>query len=583
MAARPWAAVRTWSWRRRCAVGTALVVVLLGWLAVRAVQIQGHLSEARATLTGLSGLSNSLGGGPAVDQSVRTAMVEADGARAASDDPVWRLAAAVPVAGRGFAMARDLAHITAALLHATVPQVLDAEGLLAGHRLVDQGQVNLTLLTLIRSPLEQASVGTADARRRAARVSTRFVPGFLSRQKDVLLHGIDTVSGGLDSAVTTLRLAPPMLGRDGPRRYFVAVMNEAESRASGGFIGAYAILRVADGRITKERVGTDVDFRNSPSPVVELGAEFARNYDGFYARRHWSALGVSPHWPYTSRVLAGLLAAQGGGPVDGVIGLDPLSMADILGATGPVTFGGRILDAGNVASFVLRDEYFEFHDHDIERKRILADLAGAIFQHVVDGAAPPAALARALAHAATTGHLLLFSAHPQEEAVLHGMRIAGELTNQPGAFLAVATQNAAGNKMDSYLRRGVEYVRPRAGQGRLVLTLTNLVPKNAPKVILQRLDAPTTPQVYGETRVLVTVYCSVHALVTEMSVNGLPAPFEPGTENGHGTARLLVAVRPGHPTVLVASMTDPGGALYYRPQPLASPEVLRLHVPTRSH
>ncbi len=570
-------------WRPGILVACGAVLVLTAWLGVRAYQVRSHLEHAKATLATFGSVSSVLDGTTTLDAAMRRAVADVDAARSASDDPIWRAAAAVPLAGRSFAMVRDLAHVSADMLDRVGPSTVRAAQLLAGRKLVDHGQVDLPLLGLLRPSVSAAAAGATAARQRLAGVSTRYVPGFLSGQRDALARQVGRLAAGLSSAATVMELAPPMLGRDGPRRYFVAVMNEAESRAAGGFVGAYAVLRAQDGRISRERVGTDIDFRDATAPVVDLGPEFARNYDAYYARTHWSALGVSPHWPYTSRVAAGLLAAQGGGIVDGVIGLDPLSMADILGATGPTTVDGRTIGAANVADFILRDEYRQFPTtEDPVRKGILGDLAGGVFQHVIDGATSPTLLVKALAHAGSSGHLLLYSAHANEEAALHGLAVAGELPEEPGAFLSLITQNAAGNKIDSYLRRQVVYSRPAPHRGLVVVTLTNLVPPGVPPIVTLRLDRPSTPPVYGETRLLVTVYCSVHAAVIDMTVNGKPAPFVPGTERGHGTGTLLVSVRPGHPTVLVAGVTDPGGSVTYREQPLSVPDRVTLPVVARS-
>ena len=560
-----------------------MVLLALGaaWLGLRVYQVRSHLLAARADLERIIHPGAGRTDLPDLTGPVRAADAEVTAARSAAHDPVWRAVSAVPVLGRSFVLIRQLTDITADVVHQTGPAALAAERTLLDHRLVAHGQVDLTQLQAAQGPIGAATGAVASAQGRIATLSTRYVPGYVAGQRDVLAAVLTRASAGLSSVSAAVHLAPPMLGRDGPRRYFVAVMNQAESRAAGGFVGAYAILRAEGGRLVRERSGTDVDFHNPSRPVLDLGTEFAQNYDAYHARRRWAALGASPHWPYTARLASAMLAAQGGGPVDGVIGVDPLSMADLLGATGPAVLGSRTIGAGNVASFVFRDEYIEFEGRDVERKQILGGLAGAVFQRVVDAPARPAALVRALAHAVASGHLLLYSAHEDEQRLLHGRRLAGELPSEPGSFLSVITQNAAGNKLDSFLRRRVAYSRPAAGLGRVVVTLSDLAPPHLPPVFTARSDNPLTPPGPGETRLIVTIYCSVGAHVRTVRLDGVQVSFTPGTEIGHGTATLLVPVAPHRPAVLVADVTDPGGPLQYRAQALAVPDQVRLDVPAR--
>ena len=59
--------------------------------------------------------------------------------------------------------------------------------------------------------------------------------------------------GSLDGTFATIvraaEIAPPLLGMDEPRRYFVAILNPNESRGIGGFLGTWAIMTADSGRL----------------------------------------------------------------------------------------------------------------------------------------------------------------------------------------------------------------------------------------------------------------------------------------------------------------------------------------------
>ncbi len=64
-----------------------------------------------------------------------------------------------------------------------------------------------------------------------------------------------------------------------------------------------------------------------------------------------------------------------------------------------------------------------------------------------------------------------------------------------------------------------------------------------------------------------------------MQVNGEDVLVTLDTEQGHGVATVLVEVAPSAPTVVTAELTDPGGVLTYRQQPLVVDDELDLGAP----
>jgi len=191
-------------------------------------------------------------------------------------------------------------------------------------------------------------------------------------------------------------------------------------------------------------------------------------------------------------------------------------------------------------------------------------------------------MGRALGSAAASGHLQVMSTNPVEQAVLQPMRVSGALPAVPGVFLDVVMNNAAGNKVDYYLRRKVSYVRTGSRAGRLTVTLTNTVdPGAVPPIVIGRFDEPAEPGDPGQTRLLVSLYVGVGDAVQSVTADGVALGANLGSERGHGVATVAVEVSPQHPTVVTADVTDQGGELTYRQQPLAVDDTLDLHVPFR--
>jgi hypothetical protein len=577
--------------RGRAVGGTALgAALLVAWLGFRAVQIRGHLESAQATL---AGAADSISAAD-VDQlaaKARRAAPELHAARSEANDPIWRLAAAVPIAGRSFALVRGVTQVTARVVDDVVGPAEHAATTVREGQLLKNGRVDLALLDELRGPLAAADRSAALARRQADSLPHRLIPGALLRRRNELVAQVDRLAGGVDAASTALEIAPSMLGADGPRRYLLVVQNPAETRATGGLIGAYAVIRADRGKLTRERVGTDSDLRPATRPVVDLGKEFARHYDPYQGRLSWFSATRSPDWPSAAAVLAGLWRAQSGTAPDGVIGVDPLALSAVLTATGPIDAGGQTLDAGNIADFVERDQYAKFADpsqpfgqRSDQRKAVLGGLAAAIYDKVASGQGSGTALVKGLATAGRSGHLQVWSAHAQEESQLARAKVGGALPSTREAFLEVVSQNASGSKLDYYVKRTIRYVRAPKHAALARVTLLNTVDAKAvPPFVKARVDVygfnPNLSKLAldGTTTQLLSVYAT--RAIERVRIDGREVPAAFGTERGHGYATVKVVLKPGVPVVVQFDLADPGGALHYRQQPLAHDDVLDIQVP----
>lgn len=563
--------------RRRTLVLAVLVVALLaGWLGVRAAQARAGLLDARAALTAAVADRD-----PAALAAARDRASAGVGrARSAVDDPLWRAAAAVPVAGRSLAVVRDAAVAAGLLVDGALPPAVRALDALEGRSLLADSRVDLALLAVLTREAEAAAGPVEQARQRTAGLADGPLPGVVAEPARELAAQVDRLAGGLATARSALQVLPAALGEQGPRDYFLAVQNNAEARGTGGLIGSFAVLHAEDGRLSLRQIGSNLALRTAERPVADLGPEYAERYDRLAGRTLWSSAGLTADWPSAARVVRGLWAEQSGQRVDGVIGVDVFALAAVLRVTGPVELAGHRLSADDVADFVMRDQYVELEPRSPERKELLADLGEVLYERIVAGGWSGPAMLRELGGAAARGHLQVWSGDPREQALLAGHRAAGALPGVPGAYLQVAHNNAAGNKADYYVRRQVGYTRPAAGEGRLRMVLSSTLPADrVPSYVSQWVGPRPADVEPGQTRVQVDVYVGFGQRVRSVQVDGREVSAQIGTERGHGVASALVQVRPSRPTVVTADVTDPGGTLLYRSPALAAPDALDLAVP----
>ena len=374
-----------------------------------------------------------------------------------------------------------------------------------------------------------------------------------------------------DAAIALLatRAVPGMLGADGPQRYLVLFENPAESRASGGVPGDYAVVTAVEGKLILSKVGSvdQLDSTGNPAGKHLVGPEdYLARYSQFEPEDYWGNVPMSPDFPSVGEVAANLYPECGGTKVNGVISLDPVAMAGFLAATGPIlvpAWPGPV-DAENAVAILAHEEFIHFGGGDPRQIEFVQALVKLLWHDLVTRNLPSLpTLANDLLPALRGHHLLLYSEIPETEHFFEAVQVAGSMPPVDGDFLGVVTQNAEGNKIDWYLRRSIDYqavLNSRTDQITAVLTLKlhNLSPTSGlpPIIIDPSPGATTTP---GESELYVSIYSPWE--VDGSSLNGVPLVMTEQQELGRLVFSAFVKVPAGGTTTIVLDFTgswDPG-------------------------
>src|SRR5206468_1636074 len=129
-----------------------------------------------------------------------------------------------------------------------------------------------------------------------------------------------------------------ILGGHGTRRYLLVVQNNAEARATGGFIGSYGVLTAEDGDVSVGRLlrtaSWNAAIAQHAGVKLEAPADYVRRYGQFEPERVLQNVNLSPDFPTVAEVLMSLSEDAGVGKVDGVMAVDPKGLAALLELTG---------------------------------------------------------------------------------------------------------------------------------------------------------------------------------------------------------------------------------------------------------
>lgn len=526
---------------------------------------------------------------------------EASAAFAAAHDrlynPVVLGGLVVPVLGANLHATRELADAGLDLAR-------------AGERLtgpVDQdklrvrdGTIPLDEVRRITPGLEEAADLLSGTEDRVADIHTGFLVAPVREALDKVERELARAEQDAARGAGAARLAPEVLGGNGPRRYFLAVQNPAELRATGGFIGSWGILTAENGKVDLEfirRVGV-LNEGGDRSRTISGPEEYLRRYGRFEPELTWQNVNMSPEFPVVGQVIAELYPESGGEEVDGVVAVDPVGLAALLELTGPVPVEGWPvpITADNVVDVTLSQAYVAF-----EATPERADFLGDVAEEVVDVATEsddlgrPSRIAEVLGRASREGHVSVYFTRPEEQALSELVNTEGSVPRPDGDSLMVVTQNAGANKLDYYLRRHVDYsvtIDPvGSGEyaevtGQVDVALENSAPDSGlPVAVIGPAEGLEDRFVAGENFSFVSVYTP--SRVTRSDLEHNVTSLESDRELGRNVFATFVSTFAGSTTTVsldvagAVRLPDDWYELEIIPQPFVAPDdvSVRLEVP----
>jgi hypothetical protein len=469
---------------RRLALAATLLAVLLvlGVLALRTVQIA---AAARSALTELQALQTvdlasmtSLDPANLADMQGRFARLEADfntiDDQAGPFLPLTRGLGWLPRFGAEVQAAPELLQLARGVATAGRAS-MDGAYVVASALYGQPGQGN-TLARLVPA-LEQTESSWQEAEAALAQVAnarsqldlTQFDVRIASQ-----LERLDRYLPLLQTGSALARLAPPLLGADGPQTYLLLAQNSDELRPTGGFISGVGLLPIDRGQLG------EIDFEDSYSvynpnvdhplapPDLEqtMGAQILLFRDA-----NWSA-----DFPTSSQVAQALYQLDTGAATDGVIAFDLEATRRLVAALQPLTLPGyqQPLNGDNVLT-AMREVWAEPLTTDntvqeasatdwwLHRKDFMGDLAAAARSRLETGQIDFGALAQAIYSSLQEKHILVTVNNPATAALLTEAGWSGAI--DPGAddFLLVVDSNVGWNKVNGIVQRTTRYtLTPRA-------------------------------------------------------------------------------------------------------------------------
>ena len=437
-------------------------------------------------------------------------------------------------------------------------------------RVVD-GRLPIDEVRKITPQLEDGAAALASARTRLD--DLRADPYLVEQVRDA----VDKVYGQLARAdreaahaAAAAKLAPAIFGADGVRTYLLVVQNNAESRATGGFIGSFALMTAHDGEVDvgemqrtsiwNEAIATQASVNyeaptdyTAPIRPVPAAVDLAEREP--LPRLPQCGEGVGEPWrprPDSRRSTGCCRSTPPGWPRCWSSPAPSRFPAGRRRSTAAMSWTSRCATPTPRSP---RHRNEPTSSATSPRPPSIAATTGTL--------GTPAQIAKVLGAAAHAGHLQLGFTRPEEEALATELGISGRLEPVNSDALAVTTSNFAGNKIDYYLNRSVDYrvqltpndaATKALANAELSVALDNTAPtEGLPRVVI----GPYTTDrfVAGENRTLLSLYSPLKFAAA--TVDGVTTSVTPGRERGRNVYSLIERIPSRTQKTTVAKLVGP--------------------------
>jgi hypothetical protein len=272
----------------------------------------------------------------------------------------------------------------------------------------------------------------------------------------------------------------------------------------------------------------------------------------------------TPDLPRAAELWRARWQLETGTDIDGIFVVDPVAVSYLLGTAGVLEVEGRQLTEITLVTEVEHLAYLRYGDQ-VSQDGFFNAVADAAFDLFADGAGDPVDLVSGLIRGVGERRVLMHLFSPDEQDVIAGTTIAGEVANtatttpQVGVYL----NDGTGAKMSFFLDHEVELTSVSCDSGRQTLAGRLRVTSDTPPTVDQLPETVTgfagdgfgdsVPK--GHQLVVADLYSPVGGTVRDVQFDGEQLP-DPAIDHyrGRDVVSLGLPLAPGQSRVVTWTM-----------------------------
>jgi hypothetical protein len=293
------------------------------------------------------------------------------------------------------------------------------------------------------------------------------------RSKFVLVkQTLPDLRSALELFLNNTHILTDLLGGNGPRKYLFLFQNNSEMRATGGFIGSYGLLDIANGHIKNFFIdgifNPDGQLRERivpPLPIQKISANWSMHDSNWFA-----------DFPTSAKKAIYFYEKTGGPTADGVITLTPTIMQKLLEITGPIEMSAYnvTLDSQNFIELTQYKVEVDYDKQENKPKKILSDLAPMILEKLLSSndLTVVSKTLQAFLDGLKEKHILFYSENNELQNMIAKQGWSGEIIATNKDYISVINTNVNGYKTDAIVDESIEHQASIQEDGSIIDTVT---------------------------------------------------------------------------------------------------------------
>lgn len=439
----------------------------------------------------------------------------------------------------------------------------DLSGKTSGDRIFSDGAINIAMLEALPDRVATVIDRLDAAEKNLAAIETRSaVTQPLDGIRGTALTEMRPVRASVNAIAEIAPVLPGALGADGPRRYLVAIGNQAEMRASGGAPLTLVMVEFNEGRISipvKGQTSTQL-FPPLNAPVTWFGPGPNPFFPGNTRFAPFVVTNTHPNYVYSAQEMAASWTGGGYPRVDGVVFLDLTAIGAVLNATGPVesvVYG--TVTGDQLGEILLIDAYATFGQEEADQRQAAnQQLLDELMARLLSGD-DLVNVAQAIASTVPGRHFQVWMRDPRLQQLSLDAGAAGYVSDPKiGDWSAVYTQNGNQSKVDVFQQRNtlMQVALREDGSAGInqVVTITNQTPVDRPEGPPERIGYET---MWVKNAHIIYIPNSAQAFRASFPSNFSIRPFKGHSRQQAGKGFVTDGF--GNRMIRVVGWTPPGG------------------------
>ena len=243
----------------------------------------------------------------------------------------------------------------------------------------------LTSFEAMNNQLKEASPYLHRAAANMADIHVENIPVESQAQFSQTRKVLESLSGNIDSMTSLGDSVVRLLGKQSLKRYLIVFQNNTELRATGGFIGSYALVDFANGKLRNIEIppGGPYDLQGSlQETVVSPEPLHIVNPKWQFQDANWF-----PDFPTSAKKVNWFWSHAGQPTLDGVIAVNESLMEKLLTVTGPIDMPeyGKTITAENFLLETQKAVELEYDKTENKPKKFIGDLMPKLLEKLKQG------------------------------------------------------------------------------------------------------------------------------------------------------------------------------------------------------